>query len=69
MPDNTNDLTSDPTAHDTVTARWEACETFTNDDGASPVCTACGWLDDEHGTDAVVHHLPGRVAPARRLAS
>ncbi|MGO9877055.1 MAG: hypothetical protein ACLPVY_25035 [Acidimicrobiia bacterium] len=69
MPDNTIEVLSDPTLDQPVTARWEACEAFSSDDSGSPVCAACGWLDGEHGTDAVVHQLPGRFVLARRLAS
>jgi hypothetical protein len=52
-----------------VSTRWEPCPEFSPDLAASPVCAGCGWLEDEHATDAVVHHLPGPVVPARRLAS
>jgi hypothetical protein len=70
MLDDTINPTLDLTADDDVVrARWEACEEFSNDDSGSTVCAACRWLDDEHGTDAVVHHLRGPASPARRLAS
>jgi len=70
MPDYTINDTPDLTAlDDIVRARFEACATFSDGGSGSPVCAACGWLDDEHGPDAVVHHLRGPVSPARRLAS
>jgi hypothetical protein len=70
MLDDTINHTPDLTANDDIVrARWEACERFSNDAGSSPVCAACGWMDNEHGDDAVVHQLPARVAAARRLAS
>jgi len=70
MLDDTINDTSDLISNDgIVRARWEACERFSNDAVGSPLCAACGWLDDEHGTDAVVHQLRGPVSAARRLAS
>ena len=70
MLDDTINDTSDLTPNDDiVAARWEACERFVTDADGSPVCAACGWLEDEHGTDAVVHQLPRPVSSSRLLAS
>jgi hypothetical protein len=53
-----------------VTGDWEPCLVFTPEVTDSQVC-ACGWLHDDHGVDAVVHHLSHapRAAQPRRLAS
>jgi hypothetical protein len=45
--------------HEVATGRWEPCATFAGDVGAR--CSDCGWLDDDHRTDASVTALPRRV--------
>jgi hypothetical protein len=62
------------TQTDLVAGRWEPCLGFTPEFADSQVCGDCGWLHDDHRSDAVVHRLPVRPARAaaaapRRLAS
>jgi hypothetical protein len=66
-----DEMTDELTDELNITTRWEACATFSAAEAGSSVCADCGWLDHEHGTDAVVHQLPARVRPRRpnRLAS
>jgi hypothetical protein len=57
---------------DPAGGRWEPCLTFASAGDGSPVCGDCGWLLDDHHTDAVVSMLPARVprtVQPRRLAS
>jgi hypothetical protein len=65
------DLTDELTDEPNITTRWEACAAFSAADAGSSVCADCGWLDHEHGTDAVVHRLQAPVRPRqpKRLAS
>jgi hypothetical protein len=69
---NTTRRFSPTTDLDPAGGRWEPCLTFTCAGDGSPVCGNCGWLLDDHRTDAVVRRLPARapkVVQPRRLAS
>ena len=65
------DLDADLDA-DLAGGRWEPCHGFVPEFTDSQVCGGCGWLHDDHQTDAVIRHLPKRAASAAhpsRLAS
>jgi hypothetical protein len=69
MNDNPTETLTDI---DLAGGRWEPCHAFAPEVTDSQVCGKCGWLHDDHQTDAVIRRLPVRAHPAaqpRRLAS
>lgn len=69
MNDN---LTQTLTDTDLASGLWEPCHAFAPEVTDSQVCGECGWLHDDHQTNAVIRHLPTRATSAAhpsRLAS